>query len=232
MTVANPIYCAVDTPDIDRALALGRAIAPHVGGLKLGMEFFYACGADGVRRISAETGLPIFLDLKLHDIPNTVAGGLASVMALKPAIVNVHAQGGPAMLRAASETVKKFDPACKIIAVTVLTSLDAHDLEQTGLAGPPAAAVARLAQLTRACGLDGIVCSSHEVAAAHAAWPEGYFVVPGLRPAGSDAGDQKRVMTPKEALGAGASVLIIGRPITDAADPAQAAADIVEGLRS
>jgi orotidine-5'-phosphate decarboxylase len=231
MTAANPIYCAIDTPDIDKAVLLARAIAPHVGGLKLGMEFFYACGPDGVRRIAADSGLPVFLDLKLHDIPNTVAGGLASVMALKPAIVNVHAQGGPAMLAAAADTVKRLDPACKVIAVTVLTSLDASDLAHTGLSGPPSAAVTRLAALTRGCGLDGIVCSSHEVAAARAVWPEGYFVVPGIRPAGSDVGDQKRVMTPAEALAAGASVLVIGRPITGAADPASAAAAIATTLK-
>ncbi len=226
----NPIYCAIDTLDIAAALQLARAVAPHVGGVKLGLEFFYACGPEGVRRIAGDTGLPLFLDLKLHDIPNTVAGGLRAVMALKPAIVNVHAQGGPAMLRAAADAVKSEDPACRLIAVTVLTSLDATDLGLTGLLGPPDAAVARLAAMSRDNGLDGIVCSAHEVAAARVDWPTGSFVVPGIRPAGSDTGDQKRVMTPKEALAAGASVLVIGRPITAAPDPAAAAAAIAGAL--
>ncbi len=226
----HPIYCAIDTPNLDAALQLARAVAPHVGGVKLGLEFFYACGPEGVRRIVGDTGLPLFLDLKLHDIPNTVAGGLRAVMALKPAIVNVHALGGPAMLRAAADAVKSIDPDCKLIAVTVLTSLDAADLDRTGLLGPPEAAVARLAGLAQGNGLDGIVCSAHEVAAARTGWPSGYLVVPGIRPAGSATGDQKRVMTPREALAAGASVLVIGRPITAASDPAAAAAAIAGAL--
>jgi orotidine-5'-phosphate decarboxylase len=211
---------------------LARAIAPHVGGLKLGMAFFYSCGRDGVTRIAAETGLPLFLDLKLHDIPNTVAGGLRSLMALMPAIVNVHAQGGLSMMTAAATAIRTTSPATKLIAVTILTSLDASDLEKTGRTDTPAEAVTRLARLSHEAGLDGIVCSSHEVAAARTHWRDGYFVVPGIRPAGSDRGDQKRVMTPKEAMAAGASVLVIGRPITAAADPARAAADIAESLKS
>jgi orotidine-5'-phosphate decarboxylase len=226
----NPVYCAIDTPDLTAALGLARTIAPHVGGLKLGMEFFYACGPEGVRRLTGECGLPLFLDLKLHDIPNTVAGGLRSLMALKPAILNVHAQGGPAMLRAAGEAVRSLDPGCKIIAVTVLTSLDADDLDRTGLVGPPSTAVARLADLARESGLDGIVCSSHEVAGCVAVWPTGLFVVPGIRPAGTALSDQKRVMSPKEAMAAGASILVIGRPITGAVDPAVAAARIQQSL--
>jgi orotidine-5'-phosphate decarboxylase len=222
----NPVYVALDTADLATALGLARAVAPHVGGIKLGLEFFYACGPDGVRRVAGETGLPLFLDLKLHDIPNTVAGGLRSLMALKPAILNVHAQGSHAMLRAGAAAVRDLDPDCRLIAVTVLTSLDDDDLEAIGLAGPASAAVARLADLAQTAGLDGIVCSSHEVAHAAAQWPGGYFVVPGLRPAGSETGDQKRVMTPRQARDAGASVLVIGRPITAAADPAAAAAAI------
>ncbi len=230
MTATNPIYCAIDTPDIEKAVRLVRAIAPHVGGVKLGLEFFYACGPDGVRRIAGETGLPLFLDLKLHDIPNTVSGGLAAVMALRPAIVNVHAQGGNAMLKAAAETVKRHDPACKVIAVTVLTSLDDADLDHLGLIGPTDVAVARLAEITRTASLDGIVCSSFEVSRVKQEWPTGFFVVPGVRLVGSDPGDQKRVMTPAQALAAGASVLVIGRPITGAGDPGEAAAIIAASL--
>jgi orotidine-5'-phosphate decarboxylase len=223
---ANPVYVAIDTGDLDRAEALARAVAPHVGGLKLGLEFFMAQGPAGVRRL-AGLGLPMFLDVKLHDIPNTVAGAMRSLSGLGLAIVNVHAAGGRAMMAAARAAM---DPATKVIAVTVLTSLDAADLADCGIAGTPADQVARLAELTRASGLDGIVCSAHEVAARAAAWPGGLFVVPGIRPAGSDTGDQKRVMTPRDALAAGAGVLVIGRPITGAADPAAAAAEIAASL--
>jgi len=223
---ANPVFVAVDTPDLARAQALARAVGAHVGGLKLGLEFFMANGPAGVRAI-AELGLPVFLDVKLHDIPNTVAGALRSLSVLDLAVVNVHAGGGAAMLAAAREAC----PATtKLIAVTVLTSLDDPDMAAMGVADGAAAQVARLAGLTRAAGLDGIVCSPHEVAAMKAAWPNGYFVVPGVRPAGADVGDQKRVMTPRAALDAGASMLVIGRPITGAADPAAAAAAIAATL--
>ena len=224
--MTNPIYVALDTPELAQATALAKSLAPYVGGFKLGLEFFMAQGPAGVRAM-ADLGRPIFLDMKLHDIPNTVAGAIRSLAALDMAIVNVHAAGGRAMMEAARAAA----PAqCKVIAVTVLTSLEASDLQQCGVGDGPAAQVARLAELTRAAGLDGIVCSAHEVAARRAAWPDALFVVPGIRPAGSDVGDQKRVMTPKEALQAGAGILVIGRPITAAADPAQAAADIVASL--
>jgi orotidine-5'-phosphate decarboxylase len=226
--VTNPVYVALDTPDLDRATAIARQVAPHVGGLKLGLEFFMANGPEGVRRL-ADLGAPIFLDVKLHDIPNTVAGAMRSLSPLNLAVVNVHAAGGRAMMAAAREAMA---PATKVIAVTVLTSLDASDLTDIGVASSPAGQVERLAALTRAAGLDGIVCSAHEVMAARAAWEDGYFVVPGIRPAGSDAGDQKRMMGPREALQAGASMLVIGRPITAAADPAEAARAIAHSLEN
>lgn len=224
--MTNPIYVALDTPELAQATALAKSLAPHVGGFKLGLEFFMAQGPAGVRAMGA-LGRPIFLDVKLHDIPNTVAGAIRALAGLEMAIVNVHAAGGRAMMEAARAAAPA---SCKVIAVTVLTSLEAADLADCGVDDGPAAQVARLAALTRAAGLDGIVCSAHEVAARRAAWPEGLFVVPGIRPAGSDVGDQKRVMTPKEALQAGAGILVIGRPITAAPDPAQAAADIVAAL--
>ncbi|QMW22676.1 orotidine-5'-phosphate decarboxylase [Sandaracinobacteroides saxicola] len=222
----NPIHVALDTPDVDRAEALGRMVRGHVGGLKLGLEFFMAHGAAGVRRIAA-LGLPIFLDVKLHDIPNTVAGALRALAPLELGLVNVHAGGGAAMLAAARAAC----PATtKLIAVTVLTSLDDDDLGAMGVGDGAAAQVTRLAALARAEGLDGVVCSPHEVAGLKAGWADGAFVVPGVRPAGADVGDQKRVMTPRAALEAGASVLVIGRPITGAVDPAAAAAAIAESL--
>jgi len=222
----NPIYVALDTPELDKARALATAVRGHVGGLKLGLEFFMAQGPQGVRAI-ADLGLPIFLDVKLHDIPNTVAGAMRSLSPLDLAIVNVHAAGGRAMMVAAREAMA---PATKVIAVTVLTSLDASDLADIGVGGTAADQVARLAELTRDAGLDGIVCSAHEVAARRATWADGLFVIPGIRPTGADIGDQKRVMTPRQALDAGASVLVVGRPITAAADPAEAAAAIAASL--
>ncbi len=218
----NPIFVAIDTPDLTRAMVLASEVREHAGGLKLGLEFFMANGPAGVRELAA-AGLPVFLDLKLHDIPNTVAKAVEAVAPLKPAILTVHASGGRAMLEAA----KAAAPAeTKVVAVTVLTSLDAADLAQTGVTGSPAEQVERLAQLARNAGIDGIVCSGAEVAAARAAWSDGFFVVPGVRPAGADTGDQKRVVTPRQALDDGASVLVIGRPITAADDPARAIREI------
>ncbi|MCU0891340.1 MAG: orotidine-5'-phosphate decarboxylase [Sandarakinorhabdus sp.] len=229
--MANPIFVAVDTPDIAAARALVAAVAPHVGGVKLGLEFFCAHGAAGVAAVMDGQGLPqklpLFLDLKLHDIPNTVAGAVRSLAPLAPAILTVHAAGGHAMLAAARAAAPS---ATRVVAVTVLTSLDDADLLAAGVPDGAAVQAARLAQVTRGAGLDGIVCSPHEVAAVKAAWPDGLFVVPGVRPAGSDVGDQKRVMTPAAALAAGAGVLVIGRPITGAPDPAAAAAAIAASL--
>ena len=224
--MTNPIFVAIDTPDLSVAQALTQAVAPHVGGLKLGLEFFAANGPSGVRALGA-AGLPIFLDLKLHDIPNTVGKAVASLAPLAPAVLTVHAAGGRAMLEAAKAAAPS---ACKVVAVTVLTSLDRADLADIGVTASPAEQVDRLSDLTRAAGCDGIVCSGEEVAAAAARWPGGTFVVPGLRPAGSAVGDQKRVLTPADALGRGASILVIGRPITAAAAPAEAARAIAASL--
>ena len=222
----NPIFVAVDTPDLARARALAEAVHGAAGGLKLGLEFFSANGPDGVRRI-AELGLPIFLDLKLHDIPNTVAKAVEALAPLEPAILTVHAAGGRAMMEAARAAAPS---STRIVAVTVLTSLDETDLAAAGVSGSPAEQVQRLATLARGSTVDGIVCSGAEVAAARAAWPDGFFVVPGVRPAGAAIGDQKRVVTPAQALDAGASVLVVGRPITGAPDPGRAIMDIAASL--
>lgn len=223
----NPLFVAVDTGDALSARALVDAVAPHVGGIKLGLEFFCANGPSGVAAVVAGTRLPLFLDLKLHDIPNTVAGAVAALAPLAPAILTVHAAGGTAMLAAARAAAP---PATRVVAVTVLTSLDDADLAAAGVADGTAAQALRLARAARGAGLDGIVCSPHEVGAVGQAWPDGLFVVPGLRPAGSDMGDQKRVMSPAQALAAGAGVLVVGRPITAAPDPAAAAAAIAASL--
>jgi orotidine-5'-phosphate decarboxylase len=222
----TPIFVAVDTPDLARALEIAEAVRGHAAGVKLGLEFFSAHGPAGIAQVS-ELGLPIFLDLKLHDIPNTVGKAVEALAPLQPAILTVHAAGGRAMLAAA----KAAAPAgTRVVAVTVLTSLDEIDLAAAGVSGSAAEQVERLAKLARDSGVDGIVCSGAEVAAARAAWPAGFFVVPGIRPTGGDVGDQKRVMTPAQALAAGASVLVVGRPITGAPDPALAAAELAAAL--
>ena len=222
----KPIFVAIDTPDVHRAAALARSVLGLAGGVKLGLEFFCANGHEGVLRI-AEHELPIFLDLKLHDIPNTVEKAVHALAPLAPAVLTVHAAGGRAMLAAAKAAAP---PETKVVAVTVLTSLDTVDLAEAGVIGSPAEQVLRLAELAREAGVDGIVCSGAEVAAAKADWPDGFFVVPGVRPAGADVADQKRIVTPRQALADGASILVIGRPITAAVDPARAIADIAADL--
>jgi orotidine-5'-phosphate decarboxylase len=222
----NPVYLAIDTLDMGRAQALASACAPHIGGLKLGLEFFCAHGPAGIHAF-AGNGLPIFLDLKLHDIPNTVAGAVAAVAPLAPALLTIHAAGGEAMIAAARAAAPD---GTAIIAVTVLTSLDSDDLAAIGVPDTPAVQVPRLAALARQAGADGIVTSPQEVASVRALWPQGQLIVPGIRPAGSDTADQKRTLSPAAALAAGASVLVIGRPITAAPDPAAAAASIAASL--
>ena len=225
--MTNPIYVAIDTADLRRAQQLVRAVAPHAGGIKLGLQFFASNGPAGVRKL-AEHGLPLFLDLKFHDIPNTVSRAVQSVGTLGPALLTVHAAGGRAMLARARKVAPE---TTKVVAVTVLTSLSDRDLQAAGLRETVAQNAARLARLARVCGLDGIVCSPLEVAAIRDAWPDGVLVVPGVRPAGSARDDQKRSATPAAALAAGASILVIGRPITAADDPGAAAAAILAGLR-
>ncbi|RIV89100.1 orotidine-5'-phosphate decarboxylase [Aurantiacibacter zhengii] len=220
--MSNPVYLALDVPQLDAAKALVEKVRGHIGGVKLGLEFFCAHGTHGVHEI-AHLGLPIFLDLKLHDIPNTVAGAMQSLHVVEPAIMTVHASGGRAMMEDAKAAAGENT---KVVAVTMLTSLDERDLERTGVGGTPHDHVMRLAELAKDSGLDGIVCSGQEVKAVHKQWKDGFFVVPGLRPGGKATGDQKRVVTPRQARDDGASVLVIGRPISRADDPLQAAREI------
>ena len=217
--MTNPVYLALDMPRLEDAKAMASKVRSHVGGLKLGLEFFCAHGHHGVHEI-AKVGLPIFLDLKLHDIPNTVAGAMQAIHVLEPAIVTVHASGGRAMMEDAKAAAAK---GTKVVAVTMLTSLDERDLERTGVAGCARDQVLRLADLAHTAGLDGIVCSGREVKAVHDQWKDGFFVVPGLRLPDDGIGDQKRVVTPRAARDDGASVLVVGRPISRADDPLAAA---------
>ena len=232
MSEANPICVALDTPDLDRARALAKALKPHVGYMKIGMEFFYTHGNKGYEVVAAE-GLPIFVDLKLHDIPNTVAEGMRSLMRLSPhpALINLHASGGMTMMQAAAEAI---GGRAKLIAVTLLTSLSNEDIWAAGFDAklPTGGHAAALAKLAKAAGLDGVVCSSHDLAGIRTAvGPEFLTVVPGIRPAEDAVHDQKRVATPRAAMAAGADILVIGRAITSAADPAAAAKKILDELR-
>ena len=230
--IQNPICVALDTPDVARASALARLLKPHVGYAKIGMEFFYAHGPKGYETVARE-GLPIFLDLKLHDIPNTVAMGLTSLMRLdpKPAIINIHATGGADMMRAAADAI---DGRALLIAVTILTSLSDDDIHQAGFAADRSGRdhASALARLARAQGLAGVVCSAQDVRAVKAATARDFLtVVPGIRPADAQVQDQKRIATPRAALDDGADILVIGRPITGVADPVQAARAIVASIQ-
>lgn len=225
---ANPIAVAIDKSDLREAEALAEAVAGLVGCLKLGMEFFYSHGRAGYERL-ASRGVPIFLDLKLHDIPTTVAQAVKSLMTLepRPALVNVHGSGGRAMIEAAAAAISG---RAKLIAVTVLTSLTDSDLAEMEIKGSAHHSMV-LARLAKQAGADGVVCSPLEVEIIKQELGREFLaVVPGVRPRGSGAGDQKRFATPIEAMKTGADVLVIGRPITDAPDPRAAARSIAEEL--
>jgi orotidine-5'-phosphate decarboxylase len=228
--MGNKLIVALDTVDAGRARLWADAVSGHAGLLKLGLEFFLANGAAGFAGIK---GAPIFLDLKLHDIPNTVAGGVRAVLPLKPAMLTIHAAGGAAMIQAAKQAAASAGAVRPtILAVTVLTSLGESDLNATGIAATPAEQVLRLGRLAVASGADGLVCSPLEVAMLRQALgPAVKLVVPGIRPEGAAAGDQTRTMTPAQAVTAGADWIVVGRPITGAADPAAAAADIAAAVR-
>ncbi len=228
MTKPNPICVALDTPELERAVALAKTLLGHVGMMKIGMEFFYAHGPRGYDAV-ADTGIPIFLDMKLHDIPNTVAQGLKSLMALKPAITNLHATGGLDMMKAAREAMRGDT---KLIAVTILTSLSNENIWAAGFDSRQTDGHAlNLAMLTHEAGLDGVVCSPLDLTQIRHALPRSFLtVVPGIRPADAATHDQKRIATPKAAVDSGADILVIGRAITGAADPAQAAHDILQSL--
>jgi len=236
-TRSNPVYCGVDTTDLTLATRLIQSIAggpkPAVGGIKLGLEFFLAHGAPGVRYAFPTpvraTGVGFFLDLKLHDIPNTVAGGIRAVVELEPTYITIHVQGGREMLRVAvaegaAQAARLGVTRPKLLGVTVLTSLDRGDLEATGVPADPSDQVLRLAALAYESGLDGVICSPFEIAALRAAYgPDFVLMVPGIRPVGSAINDQKRAMTPRQAVDLGATHLVVGRPINQAPDPRAAA---------
>lgn len=229
-TQAARIIPGLDLADPAAAAAMARLLAPHVGVLKVGLELFGAGGPPAMRAVAEQA--PVFLDLKLHDIPNTVGSAVAALLPIRPAMLTIHATGGEAMIAAAREAAEKAGQSRPIIlAVTVLTSIDAATLAETGVSGGTVQQVLRLARLALAAGADGLVCSPLEVARirdAHGETP--FLVVPGVRPLGSAAGDQSRIATPRDAVAAGADWIVIGRPITRAADPVAAARAIAAEL--
>lgn len=223
------IFCAIDEADLPRAQKLAHEVASAGIDIKLGLEFFVAHGPSGVLQVrKAVPNARLFLDLKLHDIPNTVAGAVTSALSCGADYITIHTSGGQAMMQAA---VQAAQGKIKILGVTVLTALDDDDLQSVGQQTPASAQVMRLAALAKMCGLAGVICSPHEIANLRASHGADFkLVVPGIRPAGADSGDQKRVMTPQEAASLGASDLVIGRPITQAKDPALAARGLLESL--
>ena len=226
------IFVALDTTDVGRAVELAEGLKGFVGGVKIGKEFFTANGPDGVHRVTA-CGLPLFLDLKFHDIPNTVAGAIRASLGLDPFLVNVHASGGRRMMEAAAKAADEAESTKRpqVIGVTVLTSMAREDLSEVGLDIEPLEQVLRLGRLAKTSGLDGVVCSAKEVVALRGAVGRDFtLVVPGIRPTWAAADDQKRVVTPRDAIDLGADYLVIGRPITGHADPAEAARLIAEEL--
>ncbi|HXS61820.1 MAG TPA: orotidine-5'-phosphate decarboxylase [Streptosporangiaceae bacterium] len=228
MTGRAPIAVALDAPDLDTAAEWAALVSPHVSTLKIGLELYLRYGPDVVASVRGARGVDVFLDLKLHDIPATVGGAARSVAKLRPDLLTVHAAAGPAAIDAAVQAL----PNTKIIGVTVLTSLCDADLDQIGLAGPVSDAACRLATLAVQAGARGLVCSPREVATVRAeVGPDITLITPGIRPAGQDNNDQARVATPQAALRAGADLLVIGRPITSAADPGAAAAALGADLR-
>jgi len=228
MTGRAPIAVALDAPDLDTAAEWAALVSPHVSTLKIGLELYLRYGPDVVASVRGARGVDVFLDLKLHDIPATVGGAARSVAKLCPDLLTVHAAAGPAAIDAAVQAL----PNTKIIGVTVLTSLCDADLDQIGLAGPVSDAARRLATLAVQAGARGLVCSPREVATVRAeVGPDITLITPGIRPAGQDNNDQARVATPQAALRAGADLLVIGRPITSAADPGAAAAALGADLR-
>jgi len=226
----NPIIVALDVPDAGAALNLARQLAPAVGAFKIGKELFVSAGPDVVRAIRDEGGA-VFLDLKFHDIPNTVARAVAAAARLDVAILTIHTSGGRNMMVAAEAAAQEMDNPPLVLGVTVLTSMDGNDLNEIGVTEDPVTQVERLAQLAKEAGLRGLVCSPREISTLRKVLPrEMQLVTPGIRPKGSDADDQKRTLTPAEAIEAGADWLVIGRPITAAQNPRAAAETILEEL--
>ena len=223
---------ALDFATRAEVLAAARRFAPRAGWLKVGLEAFVAEGPALVREVAA-CGSRVFLDLKLHDIPNTVGRAVAAAARSGAAMVNVHASGGREMLLAAREAAQRAQARVQLVAVTLLTSLDSRAMADLPLAGTPEGIARRLAVLARDCGLDGVVCAPSDLPGIRSACGPGFLtVVPGIRPSGSEVGDQKRIATPEAALRAGADLIVVGRPVTASSDPEAALLAILSEIES
>ncbi len=226
----NPIYCAIDTSNIDDAINIINQISPYVGGIKLGLEFFTSCGIKGIEKIS-KFELPLFLDLKLYDIPNTVKKSLQNILALNPTYTTLHISGGSEMLKECVGLKKELNSKTNLIGVTILTSFDDDSINEVGISGTVNKNVENLSKLAFDCGLDGIVCSAMEIKKIKETFGSKLeTVIPGIRNNTDKSNDQKRTLSAKEAITLGADILVIGRPITEANNPSEAAKSIFESI--
>ena len=227
----NPIYCAIDTSSIDDAVRIIEEISPHVGGIKLGLEFFSSCGIKGIEKV-AKYEIPLFLDLKLYDIPNTVKKSLKNILSFKPAYTTLHVSGGSDMLKGCVEIKKNLNSSTNLIGVTILTSFDDQSINEIGINGPVNKSVENLSRLAMKCGMDGIVCSPMEIIKVKETFgPKLKLVVPGIRNNEENSDDQKRTLSAKEAIDNGADIIVIGRPITSAKSPSDAAREFHQSIK-
>mgnify|MGYP001405254502 FL=1 len=225
----NPIFCAIDTNDIHKATSLLSDISPHIGGIKIGLEFFTSLGMKGIEEIK-KFDKPLFIDLKLYDIPNTVTAALRNILALEPEFTTLHISGGRRMLENCVEEKIKANSSTKLIGVTMLTSFDDKEINEIGIDRNVRENVGLLSGLAESCKLDGIVCSPHEISYIKSNFKL-EVIAPGIRMSESQADDQKRTLTAKDALKAGADILVIGRPITQADSPSDVARSIFESIQ-
>ena len=226
----NPIFCAIDTNDIETATNLISKIKPHIGGIKLGLEFFTSCGISGCHALK-EFGLPLFIDLKLYDIPNTVVSALRGIFALEPEYTTLHISGGSTMLKSSVDLKNEIQSKTNLLGVTILTSFDDSTIKELGFGSSVKHSIDQLTSIAHESGLDGIVCSPQEVSSIKETYKDKLkLIVPGIRSKNSIEDDQKRTLSAKEAIIAGANIIIVGRPITKAKDPAKAAEDLLQEI--
>ena len=226
----NPIFCAIDTNNIETATMLVNEIKADIGGIKLGLEFFTSCGISGCQTMK-EFNLPLFIDLKLHDIPNTVASALRGIFSLEPEYTTLHISGGSEMLKKSVDLKNEIQSKTALLGVTILTSFDDSTIEELGFGSSVKHSIEQLTSIAHDSGLDGIVCSPHEVSNIKKIYKNKLkLIVPGIRSSNNINDDQKRTLSAKEAMSAGADILVIGRPITKAKDPAKAAEDLLQEI--
>ena len=228
--INNPIFCAIDTSDIDKAKELAINIKPYVGGLKLGLEFFTSCGITGIKQIE-ELGLPLFIDLKFYDIPNTVTSALKNILEINPQFTTIHCTGGKKMMTECMKLKNEMGSTTNIIGVTVLTSFDDQAIKEIGFNTSVIDTIDQVASLADECSLDGLVCSPLEAQKLKNSFPALQLIVPGIRNSSEQTNDQKRTLSAKEAIDNGADILVIGRPITEASDPAKAAEALLNEIK-